>query len=466
MGEFAEAEEVDVRISKITTSRQILTFALPTILMVLVISSFSLVDGLVISNYVDTDALAALTLAMPILGIMTAIGFMFTAGGSATINKKIGENKLDEAAGDFTTIFIFAIGISLVIALIGTVFIDQIVDLLGSDAKLHDTVKSYAYIAFLSAPVYLLDLFALEFMIAAGRPTFSLILALVGGTVNIALDLFFVISCGMGLAGASLASSLAAMIPSAVGLLFFTFCKSSPLRFAKPTRSLKVVAYASANGSSELFTELSGAVSSIIFNVLVMQHAGADGVASYVIVAFVQAIATSLIAGYSLGVSPVMSYNYGKQDREIMSRLFSVSIRFIIVISVIMVVLLEIFASAVISLFVTNDTEEVVKNALYGLRVFAPALVLLGITVYASSLFTSLSNAVLSAFISLLAVFIVLIPILYVFINWLGIDGIWWANDLSYLISFTVALYLFDKNKERYGYSTSLKETFNFFHKC
>lgn len=135
--------EVDDRLEGIRTPRQMLRFALPTIVVMVCISSYSIVDGGLVSNMIGTDALAGLNIIVPILGLVNAFGFMFATGGSAYIAKRLGEGDIEDARRTFSGITVIALVAALILTTVTLMFSSDLVGLLGADERLHDYAETY-----------------------------------------------------------------------------------------------------------------------------------------------------------------------------------------------------------------------------------------------------------------------------------------------------------------------------------
>ncbi len=438
-------------LGEIRTPRQILRFAIPTIIVMVSISTYSVVDGALISNMIGTDALAGLNIIMPVCGLLTAFGFMFSTGGSAYVATKMGEGDYETANRSFSGIILTAVAASVVTAAAILLFVSPLVDLMGAD----DTIRGYsleyleAYMLF--APLLIIQFLATQFLIVAGRPGLSLAGSLGGGVTNIILDIILMGPLDMGLRGAAIASGIGSAVPFAVGAAYFVFGKTSPVRFVRPSFKRRMLAKTCFNGASEMVTELSGSITTLLFNLVMMKYFGPDGVSAITILMYVQFLAIAVTLGYSMGVAPVMSYSYGAGDREGMKGLFSVSLRFIALLSVAVFVMMELFAEPLVGLF-AGSSPHVTELAAAGATVYAFAFLLMEFNGYASSLFTSLSNGLVSAAISFIRSLCLLAPMIIVLPMIMGGDGIWYAVPLTEAVTAAISAACIIRFGPRYGY--------------
>ncbi len=442
----------------IRTPRQIIRFAIPTIIVMVSISTYSIVDGALISNMLGTDALAALNIVMPVSALFTSFGFMFSTGGSAYVATRLGEGRRDDANRSFSGIVLTAFAVSIASMAVILAFSSQLVDLMGADDTLHDLSFEYLVVYGAFAPTFILQFLTTQFLIVAGRPGLSLASSLAAGMVNITLDILFMGPFGMGMAGAALASGIGALMAVAVGAFYFLLRKDSPIRFVRPSLDPAMLGKTCSNGASEMVTELSGSVTTLLFNLTMMKYYGPDGVSAITILMYVQFLSLAITLGYSMGVAPVMSYDHGAGDKGMMRNLFSVSLRFVGILSIIVFVLLEILAGPIVGLF-AGDSEHVREMAVHGARIFAFAFLLMEFNAYASSLFTSLSNGLLSALISFIRGLLVLAPLIVLIPMAIGAEGVWYAVPLTEIVSFAISSYLVVRMGPKYGYLNGRERT-------
>ncbi len=440
----------ETALSRIHGPRMILRFALPSVAMMLLISSFNIVDGLYVSNFISTDALAALNILMPVFSLLTAIGFMLATGGSAYVSNRFGRGEPEEARAAFSQIMLAAAVFAVVASAIAIVFMDPLVRLLGADDSIAGLTAEYGRMYSVFAVFLMMQFLTNQFLIVAGKPPAALALSVVGGVSNIVLDYVMIVSLQWGMSGAALASGLSSAIPAVVALILLSD-RRSDLHFTVPSRDVSVMKDTCTNGVSEMVSELSGGVTSLLFNLVMMHYIGPDGVSAISILMYVQFLALAAMIGYSNGVAPLMSYRHGAQDRRGMHEAFRVSSLFIFAVSVAIFAVMEVFAGSIVSVF-AGGSESVMKITVHGAAVFSVAFLFMGANMYASSLFTSLSNGLVSAVISFFRTLLFLAPLIVLLPMAFGIDAIWAAVPLAEGITFVMAAVLIKRLGPGYGY--------------
>lgn len=446
---MAEGED-DSRLAEVRGWRKVIRFTLPTIISILFISSYTVIDGAFISNFVGTNALAAINLLMPVASLLSGFGFMFATGGSAYVANLLGQRKGDQARAAFSQITLAVIIISLLITAAGLLFMGDLVDLLGADSLLHPLSAEYGTVYVTFTVFLILQFVFTQFLVVAGRPGMSLAVSIAGGVTNIVLDYLLIVVLDMGLTGAAIASSLGSMVPVVASLYVF-LNKDSSVHFVHPSKGGEAVVRSCTNGISEMVSELSGGITILCYNLVMMDNLGADGVSAITILSYVQFLSLSTIIGYSNGVAPVMSYNHGAGNHQGMQELLRISTVFVMSVSLVIFVLLELFVPYIAGFF-ASSSEAVMEIAVNGAVIYSFGFLFIGMNVYASSLFTSLSNGLVSAVVSALHSLVLLSPMILLLPYLFGIGAVWYAMPLAQFVTFLVSMTLIIKYNGKYGY--------------
>lgn len=435
---------------KPVTLKNILKFAVPTIAMTVFMSFYTMVDGLFVSNLIGTDALSAINLTAPIIQLVTAISAMLATGGSAVIMKKMGEQKTDEAKEDFTFLILVNVIVGIVMCIAGYLAMDFIFAGMNLSAEVERYCVEYLsrYLAF-TAPILLMNNFTL-YMIASEKAALSLICSLAGGVLNMALDYVFIAALGMGISGAAVATGLGYSVTAVVGLFVFS-AKKNLLHFKKPVCRFKVLAGAAANGSSEMATALVTGIVTMMFNWTMLHYVGEDGVAAVTVIMYALMFASSLYTGYSYGVAPMLSFYHGEQNHAKLKKLAAVSLNVIAVISVVTALVSFFMAKPLASVFARPD-NPVYDLAVTGNRICAFALFFIGFNIFASGMFTALSNGIVSAILAFSRSFVFMLIAMIALPLLFGVNGIWLATPAAELMALALSAFMFLKYRKRYGY--------------
>ncbi len=435
---------------KPVTLKNILKFAVPTIAMTVFMSFYTMVDGLFVSNLIGTHALSAINLTAPIIQFVTAISTMLATGGSAVIMKKMGEHKTDEAREDFTFLILVNVVVGIVMCAVGYLAMDPIFSGMNLSADVEGYCVTYlgGYLIF-TVPILLMNNFTL-YMIASEKANLSLICSVAGGVLNMALDYVFIVVFHWGIRGAAVATGLGYSVTAVVGLFVFSR-KKNLLHFKKPLFRLKVLVNAAANGCSEMATALVTGIITMMFNWTMLHYVGEDGVAAVTIIMYVLMFASSLYTGYSYGVAPMLSYYYGEQNRAKLKQLVVVSLKVIASISILTVFVSFFLTRPLVCVFARPD-NPVYDLAVTGNKICTAALFFIGFNIFASGMFTALSNGFVSAALAFSRSFVFMLITMIVLPAILGVNGIWLATPAAELMALVLSAVMFFSHRKKYGY--------------
>ena len=426
-------------------------FALPTTIMMVVMSLYTIVDGVFVSRYVSTNALSSINIVYPVINIVLGISVMLSTGSSAIVAKKMGEGRPDSARQTFTTIILLNIGLGLVIALFGNLAAVPLSRLLGASELLLEDCVTYLRWQLAFAPALMLQILFQMYFVTEGRPGIGLFLTLLAGVSNALLDYLLIVPLGLGIAGAAIATVIGYMIPAVIGLLYFA-CSRRSLWLVRPRMERGELKDTCINGSSEMVTNLSSGIITFLFNLAMMHFAGEDGVAAITIIQYSQFLLNALFMGFSQGVSPVISFNYGSKNHNQLKQVFRTSLIFTAVTSLATFLLAQVTGSLVVGVFARPGTA-VYALARHGFTIFAFSFLFSGLTIFASALFTALSDGRISAVISFVRTFGLIITSLLVLPFLIGIDGVWLAIPIAEFGGVMLSIYYMKKLKDVYRYA-------------
>ena len=447
-GEFVMEKENAYH--KPVTLKNILSFAVPTIAMSLFMSFYTMVDGLFVSNLIGSSALSAINLTAPVIQLVTAVSTMLATGGSAVIMKKMGEGKRREAREDFTLLILVNVLAGAAMCALGYLITGRLFGAMDLTPEAAGYCVDYLsrYLLF-TVPILLMNNFTL-YMIASEKAGLSLLCTVAGGVLNIVLDYVFIAVCGLGIGGAAIATGLGYSVTAAAGLFVFSR-KKSLLHFTRPALRPRVLLDAASNGCSEMATALVTGIVTMMFNWTMLRYVGEDGVAAVTIIMYVLMFASSLYTGYSYGVAPMLSYYWGERNHEKLKKLVSVSLRIILVISLTTAAFSYAATEPLVSIFARPD-DPVYGLAVAGNRLCTLALLFIGFNIFASGMFTALSNGVVSAVLAFSRSFVFMLLTMLTLPALLGVAGVWLATPAAELMALALSAWMFFRYRGRYQY--------------
>lgn len=440
-----------IRLSDRFDYRRLIKFTVPSISMSIFTSIYGVIDGFFISNFVGKIEFAALNFILPFLTILSVTGFLFGTGGSALIAKTLGEGDRVKANKIFSMLVYVSIGAGIFLSVLGIFFMEDFAKFLGAEGELLRQSVLYGKIFCLALPAANLQFEFSSLFVAAEKPKLGFQITVLAGLTNIFFDALFIIVFDFGFKGAAAATALSYCVGGFLPVIYFARKNSSLLRLTKFEFDGKALLKTCTNGLSELVTVFSVSFVSVLYNVQLLSYAGENGVAAYGIVMYVSWLFQSILIGYMIGVSPVISYNHGAKNYSELKNLLRKSLAIISVLSLAMFAGAEIFAETFTKIFVGYDSD-LTAMTVRAFRLYSFSFLLFGFTIFSGAFFTALNNGFVSATISFLHTFVfetgcvILIPIIF------NINGIWLSIVAAEILSVTVAAGFFVAKKKVYKY--------------
>lgn len=441
-----------IQLSDHFNTRRLLQFSAPSIIMMVLTSIYSVVDGFFVSNFAGKTQFAAVNLIMPVLMILGCPGFMFGTGGSALIAQLFGEQKQKKANEIFTMLVVCALVLGLVLMALGMAWLPALSRLLGATGELLQSSVLYGRIVLAALPFYLLQYLFQCLFVTAQKPKLGLYVTVLSGVSNMVLDAVFVGVLGWGLAGAAAATAVSQLLGGALPLVYFARPRQgSLLVFTRFSFDARALAKTCGNGSSELMSNISMSLVSMLYNAQLMRFAGEDGVSAYGVLMYVSMIFQAIFIGYCVGTSPVVSYHYGAKNRAELQGLRKKSLRILLLAALAMFAAGELAAQPLARLFVGYDAALLEMTA-HAFAIFSFSFLLSGFSIFASSFFTALGDGLTSALISFLRTLVFQVAAVLLFPLLWQLDGIWLSIVAAEVMSVVVSALFFIARRSRYGY--------------
>lgn len=422
------------------TLKSLLRFAAPSIGMMIIISLYTVTDGIFIGRYAGSNALAASNIVYPAINLVLGLAIMLASGGSALVAKNLGEGEPEAARRRFTMLTITTAVFSGVLALLAFAAGDSLLFLLGSSAELLNDCRSYLYALLPFFPFAALMILFNAFFIADGRPSQGFIVSVLAGLTNAGLDYVFLAHLGLGVMGAGLATGLADVLAAAIGLIYFQRY-SRILHFARPRMEWSALGQAMYNGSSELVTQLSVGITTFLFNILTFRYAGADGVAAISVILYAEMLLTAVYMGFTNGVAPIFSYRFGARDFKELRRLVHLSLTIIAGGALLSFSLSHLLAEPLVSLFLPQG-GHVYELTRQGFALFSFTFLLCGFNLFVSGFFTAISDGRTSALMSFARNLLGIVFFLLTLPRMFGLSGVWLAVPAADVTALLFGIFL------------------------
>lgn len=442
---------MNIQLSDHFSYGRLLRFTLPSIAMMIFTSIYGVVDGIFVSNYAGKIPFAALNLIMPYLMVFGTLGFLVGTGGTALISMTLGMGDKRKANEIFSMlVYVCVIG-GVILTAISMIFMRAAAIALGAEGEMLENCVLYGNIVQLALTAYILQFAFQSFCVTAEKPNLSLGMMVTAGVCNIVLDALFVAVFRWGLAGAAVATAVSQIIGAVIPILYFARENPSLLRLGKCRFDGKALLRTCTNGASELMSNLSMSVVSMLYNLQLMANAGENGIAAYGVIMYVNFIFLAVFIGFAIGSAPIIGFNHGADNQKELKNIFRKSIVLLLGFALLMTGSALLLARPLSGVFVGYD-QELMNMTTRGFVIYSLSFLVCGFNIFGSSMFTALNNGLISAVISFLRTLCQIAAVLILPLV-LGLDGIWWSVVAAELAAVILTAFFTVKYRTRYHYA-------------
>ncbi len=440
-----------IQLSDHFTYNNLLRFTFPSIVMMVFTSIYGVVDGFFVSNFAGKTAFAAVNLIFPFIMILGGMGFMIGTGGTALVSLVLGTGDKEKANRYFSMMVYLTVFLGIILSVVGIFFTRPMASFLGATPEMMEDCVVYGRLVFLFIATFMLQNVFQSFLIAAERPKLGLAATIGAGVTNMILDALFVGAFGWGVAGAALATGISQCVGGLLPLIYFIRPNTSLLRLTRAKPELQPIVQACANGSSELMSNISTSLVSMIYNFQLLRYVGENGVSAYGVLMYVQFIFIAIYIGYSIGAAPIVSYHYGAGNDTELKNMLKKSVLLMTGASLVLTAAAILLAAPLSRIFVGYDAELFALTR-HALRLFSFSFLLSGFNIFASSFFTALNNGAVSAAISFMRTLIfqtaavLILPLIF------NVDGIWLAVTVAEVFAFLLSAGFLFAKRGKYHY--------------
>lgn len=421
--------------------RLFMKYALPGVAGLLFLGIQSVIDGIVLGRFVGANALASVNLVLPCYSLISAFAIVMGIGGQTLVSISLGRGDKQEANNALRSVFVFLLGMSVVVSLVIFLSAGKIASFLGANEVLLPDAVHYIRALVPFFPLLCAMFFGDYIIKAMGHPLYATSVMGITVVLNIVLDLVFVAVLGWGVMGAGLATGIAFTMGACFNVPRL-FSRHEVVAVQRGRYDRRLVWNAFYNGSSEGMSELSVAITVFLFNITMMRYLGESGVAAFTAINYILFIGTTVFLGISDGIIPIIGYNYGARQQECIKSILKLAARTNSLIGIGLFLLLLLFGEQVIGLFFKDHGSEAFEIASRGVSIYCFAFLLCGLNILASSYFTAIGNAKISIIISALrglvfvGIGILVLPAVF------GIDAIWYDVPIAEICTLSVSFWL------------------------
>lgn len=441
----------EIQLSDHFSYGRLIKFVMPSVVMMIFTSIYGVVDGVFVSNFVGKTPFAAINIIFPLVMILGGFGFMLGVGGTAIVAKTLGLGDKERANEYFTFIIIATAVGGSILAAFGIIFAEPIARLFGAEGEMLYYAVLYVRIVLAALPFFMLQNTFQNFFITAEKPKLGLAVTVAAGLTNIILDALLIAVLKWGIVGAAIATGLSQFVGGVIPIAYFSLSRKSNIRFVRTRAYWAVLLQTCFNGSSELLSNISMSIVTILYNIQLMRFAGEDGVAAYGVIMYVNFIFIAMFIGFVIGAGPIVSFHYGAGNTDELKSLRKKSINIVYLAGGTMVIVALALSSLLCRIFVGYDAT-LYDLTLRGFRIFAFSYLVTGFNIFGSAFFTALNNGGVSAVISFLRTLVFQIAaVLLLPIIW-ELDGVWLAIIVAELSSAIVTTIFLVAKKRQYNY--------------
>lgn len=421
--------------------RLFLSYVLPSMMGMLIVGSFSIIDTIFIGNKTGEIGLASVAVTWPVVMVFGAIGDMIGTGAAILISQYRGKGDIKTARTIFAHMLMLECLCGIILAIPFFIYLKEILQFIGTTPELMPLAYEYARIFVICGIPWMFSMAFSSVIRNDNRPIFAMWLTIIGLLLNIILDYLFIFPLNGGVAGAAYATVVAQVIMDIIGIAYFcspyTTLKVSPENFKI---SFPVIKHILKSGIPTFGNQSSILVMLFLHNWQSLRYGGVNGLAAYTFIGAIESLGSLLLTGLSMGIQPLVAFLFGakKYVRQNLIGNWGYWTAFILGI----ILMLISFAGRNVFPGWFNLHGDAAQLAGHGLIISSTAFILLGVIRVAGYYYQSTGKIRESALLIYGDAFFALPLCLLILPIWFGLDGVWLAMPISRVLLFIFVLYL------------------------
>ena len=425
-------------------------FSIPAIVGMLVNALYNVVDRVFIGQIpggVGKTALSGVSVTFPIATLILAFGMLVGIGTAALISIKLGQQKKEEAEHILGNAFTLIILISIMVTVIGLIFLEPMLLKFGASEATLPYAKQYMTIILIGVIFQNVGFGLNNTIRSEGNPRIAMYTMLIGGILNTILDPIFIFVFHMGVTGAAIATVISQAVNTIWVLSYFFSGKSIlKIRYKNLKLKIKVIKSIFAIGFSPFSMQIAASVVAIISNRSLAKYGNDLAIGSMGVITSIAMLVLMPIFGINQGAQPIIGYNYGAKKYDRVKHALKLAILSATAITTTGFILIQLFPTQLIGIF--NKDPVLIAIGVRGIRIYLLMLPIVGFQIVSSSYFQAIGKAKVSIFLSLSRQVIILIPLLFTLPRFFELDGVWMSGPSSDAISsILTAAFLFIEMK-------------------
>lgn len=414
----------------------LLKYSVPAIIGMMVNALYNVVDRIFIGNMpgVGPMAITGLGVAMPVMSVITAFGTLVGVGSTTNISIKLGQGKRDEAERIIGNAISLAVIIGATLTILGTVFLDKMLILFGASDSTISYAEAYMSFILVGATFSIMSMMFSNLIRGDGNPRLSATIMIIGCAMNIVLDALFIFKFNMGIQGAAFATVISQITSSVIGLLYYLRGKSN-LSLKKKNLKLNksIIGAIFAIGCAPFAMQLTNSVVQLIFNTSLKTYGGDLSIGAMATISSISMIFVMPAFGFVQGMQPIVGFNYGAKKYDRAKKALKISLISASIVFLLGSLVIQLAPQSLVVMF--NKDLELMNITIIGLRKYALAMPIVGISIVGSNFIQSIGKAKIAMVLGLLRQVIILIPMVLILPNFFGLNGVWFAQPTADTVS-------------------------------
>jgi putative MATE family efflux protein len=413
----------------------LMKFSIPSIIGMLVNALYSIVDRFFVGRGVGSLALSGVAVTFPISNVIMAFGMLVGVGSGAIVSIKLGQNKHKEAEKIIGNALTLVVIFSVLITLVGIIFLEPILNLFGASAETMPDAKQFAFIILLGVVLQNIGFGMNPIIRSEGDPKTAMKTMLIGAVLNFIINPLFIFVFKLGVRGSALATICSQAVCS-VWILYYFVKGKSLLKVKKENLKLSKVCVKEiiSIGMSPFAMQLAASLITITFNRSLSKYGGDIAIGAFSLINSVSMLILMPVFGINQGAQPIIGYNYGAKNIDRVKLTLKYASIAATLICVLGFIIVQLFPAEIISIFNESD-ESLVDIGARGISIFLSMLPIVGFQAICTNYFQAVGKAKISMFLSLLRQVIVLLPLIIILPKFFNLDGVWVSGPTSDFIS-------------------------------
>jgi putative MATE family efflux protein len=422
--------------------------AVPATIGILVMSLNMIVDTIFVGQWIGVLAIAAITVVLPIVFLISSIGMGIGIGGSSIISRALGANKPEKAFLTFGNQISLTVILALLFVVLGTIFSVPILNLFGAKGLILPIASEYFSVVIYGVPFLAFAMMGNPTIRAEGKPKFAMYAMMIPAVLNVVLDVVFIKLFNWGMWGAGLATSIS-FASCGLYILYFFLSSKSELKIIPKNFKLnfKIVDEIIKLGGVSIVRQGTISILMIVLNYSLFTYGGEISISIFGIINRVMMFSLSPVLGVSQGFLPVAGFNIGAENNARVKETIKKAIWFGSILGTIIFIGIVIFKEEIIWVF-TNDATLLAEtpNAMLIVFLVTPIVTM---QLIGSAYFQAAGKAMPALFLTLLKQGIFLIPLAYILPKYYGINGIWWSFPIADVISTIITIWVLKREVDK-----------------